>query len=94
MSRYATWAEEPPIYQKVNALGGTFDPNNHRDAGFDDALAACLELIEADPMVNAGADLLALAYQYRNDLKFPVEPDSRERRLAAIDAAIAKATGQ
>lgn len=35
--------------------------------------------------------LLQLAYQYRDDLHHPPAPDSRERRLSAIDAAIAKA---
>ena len=43
---------------------------------------------------NAAPDLLDLAYQYRNDLLYPVAPDSRDRRIAAIDAAIAKATGK
>lgn len=42
----------------------------------------------------ADPDLFDLVLQYRNDLLHPVAPDSRERRLAAIDAAIAKVTGQ
>jgi len=50
---------------------------------------------EADAALMAAApDLLALAYQYRNDLKYPPAPDSVDRRLSAIAAAIAKATGQ
>lgn len=43
-------------------------------------------------LIAAAPDLLALAYQYRDDLKRPPAPDSRERRLQAIEAAIAKAT--
>jgi hypothetical protein len=43
-------------------------------------------------LVAALPDLLALAYQYRNDLRHPPSDDSRDRRIAAIDAAIAKAT--
>jgi hypothetical protein len=37
--------------------------------------------------------LLALAIQYRDDLRYPPSPDSIERRLAAIDAVITKVTG-
>lgn len=40
--------------------------------------------------VLAAPELLDLAYQYRNDLRYPLADDSRERRLAAIDAVIAK----
>ena len=39
------------------------------------------------------ADLLALALQYRNDLRYPPTADSITRRLAAIDAVLAKVTG-
>jgi len=42
----------------------------------------------------AHADLLALALQYRDDLRHPPSADSITRRLAAIDAAIARATTQ
>ena len=38
----------------------------------------------------AAPDLLALAYQYRDDLRHPPTADSITRRLAAIDAALAK----
>ena len=45
--------------------------------------------------LNAAApDLLALAYQYRDDLRHPPTADSITRRLAAIDAVIAKVTGE
>lgn len=45
-------------------------------------------------LISAAPDLLALAYQYADDLRYPPADDSRERRLAAIDAAIAKATAR
>ena len=35
-------------------------------------------------------DLLALAYQYANDLRYPPTEDSRKRRLAAVEAVLAK----
>lgn len=38
------------------------------------------------------SDLLQLAYQYRDDLHHSPAPDSRYRRLEAIEATIAKAT--
>ena len=40
------------------------------------------------------AKLLQLAFQYRDDLHHPPAPDSLERRLQAIEAAIAKAEGR
>ena len=44
--------------------------------------------------LNAAApDLLALAYQYRDDLRHPPSADSITRRLAAIDAVLAKVKG-
>ena len=58
MSRYATWSDEPPIYQKVNALGGTPRPNNSWDQGYNAAIDGALGLIEADPMTNTAPDLL------------------------------------
>ena len=45
-------------------------------------------------LIAAAPDLLALAYQYRDDLRHPPSADSITRRLAAIDAAIARATTQ
>lgn len=45
-------------------------------------------------LIAAAPDLLALAYQFRDDLRHPPTADSITRRLAAIDAAIAKATGK
>ena len=35
-------------------------------------------------------DLYQLVHQYRNDLLYPPAADSRERRIAAIDAALAR----
>lgn len=36
------------------------------------------------------ADLVTILHQYRSDMMHPPAPDSRERRVAMIDAAIAK----
>lgn len=44
-------------------------------------------------LVAAAPELLALAAQFRDDMRHPPSEESRERRLAMIDAAIAKATG-
>jgi hypothetical protein len=44
-------------------------------------------------LIASAPDLLALAYQYRNDLMYPPSEDSKSRRLAAIDAVIGKAEG-
>ena len=35
-------------------------------------------------------ELLALAYQYANDMRYPPTEDSRQRRLAAVEAVLAK----
>ena len=35
-------------------------------------------------------ELLALAYQYANDMRYPPTEDSRKRRLAAVEAVLAK----
>lgn len=35
-------------------------------------------------------DLLVLAYQYANDMRYPPAADSRQRRLAAVEAVLAK----
>lgn len=48
----------------------------------------------ADAYVMAAApELLALAYQYRNDMRHGVSEDSARRRIDAINAVIAKAEG-
>lgn len=41
-------------------------------------------------LMAASPELLALVHQYRNDMLYPVAPDSAERRIAAIDAVLAK----
>ena len=43
--------------------------------------------------VHPAADLVAILHQYRSDMLRPPAPDSRERRVAMIDAAIAKFGG-
>ena len=50
------------------------------------------EFKETARLIAAAPDLLSLVLQYRDDLHHPPAPDSRERRLQAIEAAIAKAT--
>ena len=45
-------------------------------------------------LIAAAPDLLALAHQYRDDLRYPPTADSITRRLAAIDAVLAKVTGE
>lgn len=60
----------------------------HAGEGARDEALANARLVAAAP------DLLELAFQYRNDLRHPLAPDSRERRLKAIDAVIAKAEGR
>lgn len=45
-------------------------------------------------LIAAAPELLALAYQYANDMRYPPAADSRQRRLMAIEAAITKATGE
>ena len=52
---------------------------------FDLARARKLEAVD---------ELLALAYQYRDDLRFPPTGDSKERRLARIEEVISKAEGR
>ena len=39
------------------------------------------------------AEMTKLVFQYRNDLLYPPAPDSRERRLKAIDAALNGGSG-
>lgn len=48
-----------------------------------------LELIRA-----AAPELLAAVIQYRDDLRHPIDEDSRQRRLAMVEAAISKATSR
>lgn len=50
---------------------------------------------EANALLIASApDLLEAVIQYRDDLKRPPSADSIERRLAMVNAAIAKALGE
>ncbi|MDR9777238.1 hypothetical protein RJJ65_32285 [Rhizobium hidalgonense] len=49
---------------------------------------------QAPGLIAAAHELLQLVAQYRDDLRRPPSPDSVERRLKAIDAAIAKAEGK
>jgi len=54
--------------------------------------SASMETMDADArLIAAAPDLLDLAYQYANDMRYPPTDDSRKRRLAAIEAVISKA---
>ena len=51
--------------------------------------------VRANAALIVGAKaLLALAHQYRNDMLYPPADDSRERRIAAIDAVLKKIGGE
>ncbi len=54
----------------------------------DGEAAANANLIAASP------EMLALLHQYIDDLRYPPEGDSIERRIAAAKAVIAKARGE
>ena len=45
-------------------------------------------------LIAASPDLLALAHQYRADVQLLPRPEDVTRRLAAIDAVLAKVTGE
>jgi hypothetical protein len=68
-------------------LAGVYDVVAHDGQVVATTAGQSLDLIVAAP------DLLALVIQYRDDLRHPPTPDSVTRRLQAIDAAIARATG-
>lgn len=70
----------------VSADGRSICIATPNPAANDGSMASNARLIAAAP------DLLALAIQYRDDLKYPPSGDSIYRRMEAIDAAIAKAT--
>lgn len=62
-----------------------------RKPSMDDREQNAAYIVEA---CNAYPDLLAALYQYRDDLRYPPAPDSVTRRLAMIDALIAKAAAR
>jgi hypothetical protein len=45
-------------------------------------------------LADAAQDLLLLAYQYRDDLRYPPPADSRERRLERINEILKKVEGK
>ena len=59
--------------------------NDPTSKAHHDAAAAELKRLHA-----LNQDLLALAYQYANDMRYPPTEDSRKRRLAAVEAVLAK----
>jgi hypothetical protein len=48
------------------------------------------DVIDAEPA--STSELIAALHQYRDDMRYPPAADSRERRIAMIDALIAKAS--
>ena len=50
--------------------------------------------LEDARLIAAAPEMLVMLCQYADDLRYPPEGDSRERRLAAVQAMIAKATGK
>ena len=68
------------LYVARASCGGTTGTNLH-------TAEANARLIAAAP------DILALVTQYRDDLRHPPTADSITRRLAAIDAVLAKVMG-
>ena len=91
-------AHTPGPWEFVQAGSGNFPTWNVRigDRGFIRLPAtADMDVMDADGRLIACApELLALAYQYANDMRYPPTADSRERRLAAALAVIAKAEGR
>jgi len=96
------------IEQDTTLIWGACDPSDNSTRGMGYPIAECRttpisnwangpncdEAEATARLISAAPDLLNLAIQYRNDMHYPVAPDSRERRIAAIDAAISKATGK
>lgn len=82
----------PGPWGRHNGIIALIDENNIRTkriaevkGGFgDEEAAANAQLIATSP------ELLDLVIQYRNDLRHPPSADSKERRLAAIEAVLAK----
>jgi hypothetical protein len=91
-------AHTPGPWEFVQAGSGNFPTWNVRigDRGFIRLPAtADMDVMDADARLIACApELLALAYQYANDMRYPPTADSRERRLAAALTVIAKAEGR
>ena len=59
--------------------------NDPASKAHHDAAAAELRRLHA-----LNLDLLALAHQYANDMRYPPTADSRQRRLAAVEAVLSK----
>jgi len=91
-------AHTPGPWEFVQAGSGDFPTWNVRlnDRGFIRLPAtADMAVMDADArLIAAAPELLALAYQYANDMRYPPTADSRARRLAAAQAVIAKAEGR
>lgn len=91
-------AHTPGPWEFVQAGSGDFPTWNVRigDRGFIRLPGtADMDVMDADArLIAAAPELLALAYQYANDMRYPPTTDSRERRLAAAQAVIAKAEGR
>ncbi len=81
------WLYESRKYGRELILDGSGEyAQRLRDLGYE---VIPLYAAPAQPSADV-AELVALLHQYRSDMKHPPAPDSRERRVAMIDAAIAK----
>lgn len=86
------WRVGPVDDTAVTAADGTEICHASGDGDYDDD--AVWPVMEANArLIAAAPDLLALAYQYRGDLRHPPSADSIARRIAWINGVIAKATG-
>lgn len=68
--------------------------HNWNDCGQYDRRISWAEAQANALLIASAPDLLEAVIQYRDDLKRPPTGDSLERRLAMVNAAIAKALGE
>ena len=75
---------------KVDALGYPSIYGTDEDGKPGDLVAHTFA--DHERLIVCAPDLLSALYQYRDDLRYPPAPDSVTRRLAMVEALIAKAT--
>lgn len=64
----------------------------------NDSFAICQcfgpDALHNQRLIAAAPELLTAVIQYRDDLRHPIDEDSRQRRLAMVEALISKATSR